>query len=98
MSRSICSWRSLVWTRSWRNWEAVSARRASRLPPSTMGTRGDVEFTLLVEVVGASALLAELGGGFGAPGVPPAAVENGHAQGEAIVPGGQKRDRVAVDS
>src|ERR1017187_3753734 len=51
--------------------------------------RADVEFNLLAEVVGADTLLAELGGGFGAPGIPPAAVENGHAQSEAIIPGGQ---------
>ena len=49
--------------------------------------RADFELDLLVQIVGADALLAELGGHFGAPGVAAAAVENGHAQGDSRSPG-----------
>src|ERR1700691_6541815 len=60
--------------------------------------RADVEFNLFVQIVGAQALLAELGCAFGAPRVPPAAIEDRYAQSHAIVPGGQQGDNVAVGS
>ena len=56
------------------------------------------QLDLLVKVVAAHALLPELGGGFSAPGVAAATVEDGDAEREAVIPRGQKGYGGAVDS